>query len=212
MFNGLIEGVGCIDELTTIPAGIRVRILTPFARELSLGESVAVNGVCLTVTERGDRAFEADISPETLRVTSLGALQREVVVNLERSMRADARVGGHFVQGHVDGTGRIDALRHEEDFHWVGVNFSPDWAAHLVHKGSVAVDGISLTVARLEPARFEVQIVPFTWEHTNLRCVTVGALVNLECDIIGKYVVRALDVGDYRALSVGPQPDEKSHG
>ena len=133
MFNGLIEGVGCIDELTTIPAGIRVRIVTPFARELSLGESVAVNGVCLTVMERGDRAFEADISPETLRVTSLGALQPEGVVNLERSMRADARVGGHFVQGHVDGTGRIDALRHEEDFHWVGVNFSPDWAAHLVH-------------------------------------------------------------------------------
>lgn len=212
MFNGLIEAVGRIDELTTIPAGIRVRILTPFARELSLGESVAVNGVCLTVTERGDRAFEADISPETLRVTSLGALQPEVVVNLERSMRADARVGGHFVQGHVDGTGCIDALRHDEDFHRVGVSFSPDWAAHLVHKGSVAVDGISLTVARLEPARFEVQIVPFTWEHTNLQHIAVGAIVNLECDIIGKYVVRALEIGDYRSLPARSDPDEKSHG
>ena len=212
MFNGLIEAVGHIEELTSVPAGVRVRILTSLARELSLGDSVAVNGVCLTVTQRGDRAFEADISPETLRVTSLGALQSEVVVNLERSMRADARVGGHFVQGHVDGTGCIDALRHDEEFHWVGVSFSPDWSAYLVHKGSVAVDGISLTVARLEPARFEVQIVPFTWEHTNLRQISVGAIVNLECDIIGKYVVRALEVGDYRSLPAGSDPDEKSNG
>ena len=197
MFNGLIEAVGALGELEPIPEGLRMHVATELAPELTLGESVAVNGVCLTVTALAADGFQAEVSPETLRVTGLGSLRAGGVVNLERSMRADTRVGGHFVLGHVDATGRIEAIRHEADFHRVTVSFPPTLAPLLVRKGSVAVDGISLTVAELEETRFDVQIIPFTWDHTNLGRTAVGAVVNLECDIIGKYVVRALEVGEY---------------
>ena len=200
MFNGLIEALGEVAELTVMPAGFRIRVATPLAVELPPGVSIAVNGVCLTVIHTDGDTFEAEISPETARVTSLGALQKDGVVNLERSMRADARVGGHFVQGHVDATGCIDEIRHEEDFHRVALTFPASLAPYLVRKGSVAVDGISLTVAGLSDTRFDVQIVPFTWDHTNLSVATTGAVVNLECDIIGKYVVRAMEVGEYGSV------------
>ena len=150
-----------------------------------------------TAIEAEAEAFHAEISPETARVTGLGDLARGTVVNLERSMRADARVGGHFVQGHVDATGRIEEIRHEAEFHRVTLSYPPVLERYLVRKGSVAVDGISLTVAELTDARFDIQIVPFTWAHTNLSHATVGGVVNLECDIIGKYVVRSLDVGEH---------------
>ncbi len=205
MFNGLIETLGEVAELAAISAGFRIRVATSLAAELDLGESVAVNGVCLTVIHTDRDAFHAEISPETARVTGLGALQRGWVVNLERSMRADARVGGHFVQGHVDATGRIEEIRHEAEFHRVTVTFPSSLAPYLVHKGSVAVDGISLTVAGLSDTWFDAQIIPFTWEHTNLSRATTGAVVNLECDIIGKYVVRAMAVrGD--GLASHPDP------
>ena len=205
MFNGLIETLGELAELKAIPAGFRIRVVTSLAAELDLGESIAVNGVCLTVVHTDGDAFHAEISPETARVTALGTLQRGWVVNLERAMRADARVGGHFVQGHVDATGRIEEIRHEAEFHWVTVTFPSSLAPYLVPKGSVAVDGISLTVAGLSDTRFTVQIVPFTWDHTNLSRVTTGAVVNLECDIIGKYVVRAMAVrGDGPASDPAP--------
>ena len=205
MFNGLIETLGEVAELKAIPAGFRIRVATSLAAELDLGESIAVNGVCLTVIHTDRGAFHAEISPETARVTGLGTLQRGWVVNLERSMRADARVGGHFVQGHVDATGRIEEIRHEAEFHWVTVTFPSALAPYLVPKGSVAVDGISLTVAGLSDTWFTVQIVPFTWDHTNLRRATTDAVVNLECDIIGKYVVRAMAVrGDGPASDPAP--------
>ena len=196
MFNGLIEATGEVAGLTPIPEGLRLGVRTPVARELALGESIAVNGVCLTVVGADDASFSAEVSPETMRVTNLGGLGTRDVVNLERSMRADARVGGHFVQGHVDGTGRIEGIRHEAEFHRVSVSFPGAMAPFLVRKGSIAVDGISLTVADLRATGFDVQIVPFTWDHTNLGRTRVGAVVNLECDIIGKYVVRALEVGE----------------
>ena len=199
MFNGLVEATGEVAELKTIPSGFRIRVATSLAVELSLGESIAVNGVCLTVIHTDSEVFHAEISPETVRVTGLGTLRRGEVVNLERSMRADTRVGGHFVQGHVDATGRIEEIRHEAEFHWVTITFPSSLAPYLVRKGSVAVDGISLTVAGLSDRRFDVQIVPFTWEHTNLRTVTKGSVVNVECDIIGKYVVRAMEVGEFGA-------------
>ena len=195
MFNGLIEALGDVAELKAIPAGFRIRVATPLAAGLALGESIAVNGVCLTVMHTDREAFHAEISPETARVTALGSLQRGVVVNLERSMRADARIGGHFVLGHVDAIGRIEEIRHEADFHWITVTFPAGLAPYLVRKGSVAVDGISLTVAGLSDTRFDAQIVPFTWGHTNLSRASPGTVVNLECDIIGKYVVRAIEVG-----------------
>ena len=205
MFNGLIETLGEVAELKAIPAGFRIRVATSLAAELELGESIAVNGVCLTVMHIDGDAFHAEISPETARVTALGALQRGWVVNLERSMRADARVGGHFVQGHVDATGRIEEIRHEAEFHSVTVTFTSSLAPYLVPKGSVAVDGISLTVAGLSHTRFNVQIVPFTWDHTNLSRATTDAVVNLECDIIGKYVVRAMAIrGDGPASDLDP--------
>ena len=207
MFNGLIEATGEVAELAPIPAGLRLGVRTPVARELVLGESIAVNGVCLTVVRADDASFSAEVSPETMRVTNLGGLGPGDAVNLERSMRADARVGGHFVQGHVDGTGRIEDIRHEADFHRVSVSFPAAMAPFLVRKGSIAVDGISLTVAGLRETGFDVQIVPFTWDHTNLGRARVGAVVNLECDIIGKYVVRALEAGEYgRAGAGGREP------
>ena len=216
MFNGLIETRGTVTELRPIPAGFRIVVETPLSPDLTLGESIAVNGVCLTVVQTEPRSeeaagrsgtFYADVSPETARITGLGTLHAGNVVNLERSMRADTRVGGHFVQGHVDATGQIAEIRHEADFHWVTVAFPPALAPLFVRKGSVAVDGISLTVAGLEAERLTVQIVPFTWEHTNLSHLDVGATVNLECDIIGKYVVRALEVGDF----AGPRLDLKEN-
>ena len=203
MFNGLIEATGEVAALTPIPEGLRLGVRTPVACELVLGESIAVNGVCLTVIRADDASFSAEVSPATVRVTNLGGLALRDAVNLERSMRADARVGGHFVQGHVDGTGRIEGIRHEADFHWVSVSFPAGMAPFLVRKGSIAVDGISLTVAELRATGFDVQIVPYTWEHTNLGRARVDAVVNLECDIIGKYVVRALEVGEFGRSGAG---------
>jgi riboflavin synthase len=202
MFNGLIETLGEVVELKVLPAGFRLCVAASLARELGLGESIAVNGACLTVVHTDRDAFHVEISPETARVTGLGALERGCTVNLERSMRADARVGGHFVQGHVDATGRIEEIRHEEGFRRITVTFPSVLATYLVHKGSIAVDGISLTVAGLSDTWFDTQIIPFTWEHTNLSWATTGTVVNLECDIIGKYVVRSMTVrGD------GPSSD-----
>lgn len=203
MFNGLIEALGEVRDLTPVPAGLRLEVRAEVARELVLGESVAVNGVCLTVVRADAASFAAEVSPETRRVTGLGALRRGDAVNLERALRADARVGGHFVQGHVDAAGRIEGVRHDAEFHRITVSYPSDLAPCLVRRGSIAVDGISLTVAGLRPADFDVQIVPYTWEHTNLRRARVGAVVNLECDIIGKYVVRALEVGEFGRIGTG---------
>jgi riboflavin synthase len=134
-----------------------------------------------------------DVSPETLRVTTLGALKRGATVNLERPMRADGRVGGHFVQGHVDGTGTIEDLRQDGECWWITVRYPASLAAQIIRKGSIAVDGISLTVAGVDERRLDVQIIPFTWEHTNLKSARVNDPVNLECDMIGKYVLRAME-------------------
>ena len=161
------------------------------APELRAGDSLAINGVCLTVAARdGDRA-RFDIGPETARVTALGGLEPGTPVNLERAMRADTRVGGHFVQGHVDGTGTLVELRRDAEFTWMVFTFPEEAAAYLIPKGAVAVDGVSLTVATLAEDRFDVQIIPFTWTHTNLSALTIGDRVNLEFDMLGKYAVRA---------------------
>ena len=195
MFTGLIESTGAVASLEPRGESLRLVLTTDLAAELTAGDSLAVNGVCLTVlTASGGVA--ADISPETARITTLGDLKPGAVVNLERSMRADARIGGHFVQGHVDATGTIADLRPEGDAWRVSVRFPPELRRFLVVKGSVAVDGISLTVASIEDGadRFDVQIIPFTWSHTNLRNASAGLRVNLECDILGKYVARAMDL------------------
>ena len=209
MFTGLVEAVGEVIERTPTSGGYRLRVGTLLAPELTPGDSIAVNGVCLTVILSERREFLADIGPETARVTTLGSIDGGAVVNLERPLRADSRLGGHFVQGHVDSIGYIEELRVDADFHWLTVSFAPTVAAYIVHKGSIAVDGISLTVAGLGKDRFDVQVVPFTMEHTNLSRAQVRDRVNLECDMVGKYVVRAAEVA---GLAIhGLKPGEVAH-
>jgi riboflavin synthase len=194
MFTGLIEAMGEIAEVKPTAAGFRLRLTTAMAPELSSGDSLAVNGVCLTVVSADQHGLHADISPETARVTALGTLERGSTVNLERPLRADARLGGHFVQGHVDATGTIEDIRPDGDSFWLTVRFPSDLAAYIVRKGSIAVNGISLTVAGVDDRHFDVQIIPYTWEHTNLRTAKHGDPVNIECDILGKYVVRVAEL------------------
>jgi riboflavin synthase len=194
MFTGIIETVGEVAEIKPTTSGLRLRLITILSPELTPGDSLAVNGVCLTVVSADPDGVHMDISPETLRVSSLGGLRRGSGVNLERPMRADSRVGGHFVQGHVDATGTIEEIRRDGDCWWVTVKFPAALAAHIVRKGSIAIDGISLTVAGVDDRRFDVQIIPFTWEHTTLKVAKVNDLVNLESDMLGKYVLRAMEV------------------
>jgi riboflavin synthase len=194
MFTGLIEALAEVAEVKPTPAGLRLRLTSEMAPELSPGDSLAVNGVCLTVVSADADGIHADVSPETMRVTSLGGLKRGALVNLERPLRADARLGGHFVQGHVDATGTLEEIRQDGDSYWVTIRFPPLLAPYIVRKGSIAVDGISLTVAGVDDRLFDVQIVPFTWEHTNLRAIKAGDPVNIECDILGKYVVRVAEL------------------
>ena len=194
MFTGLIEALGQIVDVKETGSGFRLRIQTALAPELTAGDSLSVNGVCLTVTHAGDGEMYADVGPETARVTTLGSLRRDQPVNLERAMRADSRFGGHFVQGHVDGTGTVEELRQDDEAHWLTVTFPPELASYLVRKGSVAMDGISLTVAGIGEDRFDVMIIPFTWAHTNLPSLRVGSRVNLECDMVGKYVARSMEL------------------
>jgi riboflavin synthase len=194
MFTGLIEGVGSVADLTPLASGYRLHVRTPLAAGLAAGDSLAVDGVCLTVTHTDGAEVHADVGPETARITALGLLRRDQPVNLERAMRADSRVGGHFVQGHVDGLGVVAEIRPDGDSHWLTVTFDPGLAPYLVQKGSVAVNGISLTVARLGGNVFDVMIIPHTWEKTNLSSLRVGDRVNLECDMIGKYVARAVEL------------------
>ena len=194
MFTGLIEAMGEVQEVKPTQSGFRLRVTTPLAAELAAGDSVAVNGVCLTAVAVDGSGIHADVSPETMRVSAFGALRRGVLVNLERPLRADARLGGHFVQGHVDATGTIEDIRRDGDSFWLTIRFPPILAPYIVRKGSITVNGISLTVAGVDEKHFDVQIIPYTWEHTNLHLAKPADLVNLECDILGKYVVRVAEL------------------
>ena len=196
MFTGLIEAVGEIAEVKTSPGGFRIRIRTTLAADLISGESLAVNGVCLTVVTTDGGEVHADIGPETARVTTLGSLRQGQRVNLERSMRAAGRVGGHFVQGHVDGPGFVEEIRPDGDSHWLTISFDPSLAPYLIRKGSIAVDGVSLTIAGLGANLFDVMIIPFTWANTALSSLKTGDRVNIECDMIGKYVARSLELAE----------------
>lgn len=199
MFTGLIEAVGEITEVKPTPGGFRLRLSTALAPELANGDSLAVSGVCLTVVSSDPHGVHADVSPETARITTLGALKRGAAVNLERPLRADARLGGHFVQGHVDAVGSIEELRSDGDSFWLTVRFPAALAPFIVRKGSIAVDGVSLTVAGVDDRHFDVQIIPYTWAHTNMHTLKAGDPVNLECDILGKYVARAIEAAGITA-------------
>ncbi len=199
MFTGLIESVGRVGSLARTERGVRMQIRTELAPELSLGDSLATNGDCLTVVDKSAHEVAMDVSPETLRVTTLGDLEIGSLVNLERPMRADGRFGGHIVQGHVDATGLIAGIEPEGEFYRLVVAYPVARAPYFIHKGSVAVDGISLTIADLADDSFAIQIIPHTWTHTNLSAASAGTRVNLECDLVGKYVLRAAALATTRA-------------
>jgi len=189
MFTGLIEDVGTIGglRLQQKSAVLTVKTKLP-VRSMARGASVAVNGACLTVVKKGLRSFTVDVSPETLQRTSLETLTVGSMVNLERPMRLADRLGGHLVTGHVDGVGAVAAIEKQGEFTIITFEVPAPLGALLVPKGSVAVDGISLTVNVCLKQRFSVAIIPFTMRHTNLRARRVGDKVNIETDLIGKYV------------------------
>jgi len=200
MFTGLIEATGTIDRATPAATGVQLRVATRLGAELTAGDSIAVNGVCLTVAVAAADGFEAIVSPETLRVTTLGSLRPGQSLNLERPLKADSRLGGHFVLGHVDGVGRIRSLDADGDCYWLDVETPAALAPLVILKGSITVDGISLTVAELMDDRVRIQIVPFTFAHTALKSARAGDAVNIEADVIGKYVARLMQTG---ALATG---------
>ena len=209
MFTGLIESLGELIERKPTQSGFRVRIGTSITPELSPGDSLAVNGVCLTVILAERLEVHADVGPETARVTTLGWLPRGSRLNLERPLRADGRLGGHFVQGHVDAIGHVEEMRQDAECHWLTVSFPLILAPNIVHRGSIAVDGISLTIAGLGADRFDIQVVPYTMEHTNLSRIQIRDRVNLECDIVGKYVVRTAQLAGLTLTGV--RPGEVTH-
>lgn len=193
MFTGIVEEVGTVRQLNTAHEGARLSIAArTVLSDAKPGDSIAVSGVCLTVVDRGADWFAADLSVETLRRTSLRQARAGTRVNLERALAASSRLGGHIMQGHVDGTGEFMEARAVGDGYAVRISFPPELARYIVEKGSIAVDGISLTVAALDDTWFEIAIIPHTWQATNLSALAPGAAVNLEVDIIAKYVERMM--------------------
>jgi riboflavin synthase len=196
MFTGIIERVGKIDALDATNDGGRLRVSFGTAwpvSPLKISDSIAVNGCCLTVVELGEDFFAADLSGETLRRTALGEKQSGAAVNLERPLAAGDRLGGHFVQGHVDAVGRVTRLVREGDSWWLSVRVPEDFRRYVAEKGSIAIDGISLTVARLNEGIADFAIIPFTYEQTNIKGLVPGDAVNIECDILSKYIEALLE-------------------
>jgi riboflavin synthase len=192
VFTGLVADLGTVAALEATADGVRLRVTSTLAGELSEGDSVAVNGVCLTATQVADGQFTADVMHETLRRSSLAEVAGGTRVNLELPLRAADRLGGHVVQGHVDGVG---AIRHavEDGFaRLVTIDAPPELLRYVVEKGSIAVDGVSLTVASVTPDTFSVSLIPETLERTNLGAAAPGTPVNLEVDVLAKYVEKLM--------------------
>jgi len=192
MFTGIVEEIGKIESINRNGSSLVLVVKCSFAKELVLGESVAVNGTCLTVTQKSDTTFSADVTPESFRRTSLSQLQSGSDVNLERAMKADGRFGGHIVSGHIDGTGKIVGLEKEENSVNVSISVDSKIGHYIIEKGSVCVDGISLTVASVDSksnnAIFSIAVIPHTFENTTLCKKQIGSIVNIENDVVGKYV------------------------
>ena len=196
MFTGIVEELGTIRSLQRGKHSVVLSIgAHTVLSDLKIGDSVAVNGVCLTATSRDGGGFTADVMHETLNRSSLGALSVGSRVNLERAMAADGRFGGHIVSGHIDGTGTITAVRPDDNAVWYTVSASPELLRYIVEKGSITIDGISLTVASVTETGFSVSAIPHTAAVTTLGEKRVGDTVNLETDIIGKYVEKLLRPG-----------------
>lgn len=201
MFTGIIEHLGAVANLSFAKGGGRITIHAPaLAASLSVSGSVAVNGCCLTVVECDKESFSADLSAETLEKTSFRALKPDALVNLEQALTAGKEFGGHFVLGHVDGIGRVAALEPEGEGWRYSIEVPDEIAKYIVPKGSITIDGVSLTVAKWRARVAEVAVIPYTYKHTNIRDRKSGEAVNLEGDVLGKYVERYLQArGDVQA-------------
>lgn len=194
MFTGLIEELGEVKSREPNVGGERIVIAASVVTsDIANGDSIAVNGVCLTALDVSNNSFAADVSPETLDRTTLGQLEVGSPVNLERAVTPATRLGGHIVQGHVDGRGTFISSTASGDFWTVRIGFPPELARYFVHKGSVCVEGISLTIAALGENSFDIAVIPKTWEMTNLSSLKPGDPVNLEADVIAKYVERMIE-------------------
>ena len=201
MFTGIIEEVGRVASVEELGGGRRLTLAATFASELRVDQSVAVNGACQTVVAHDAETFSVVAVEETLAKTNFGGLKADDRVNLERAMRPDGRLDGHFVQGHVDATGEVVGVEKLADSWLVRVRYPERFAPYLIPVGSITLDGISLTVARLEDEALTVAIIPHTWTHTTISDWQPGRAVNLEFDLIGKYVVRAMQHG----VGAGPE-------
>ncbi len=190
MFTGLIEDVGTVGAIEAGGDGARLQIVTELAAEIAAGDSIAVNGVCLTAAAADAEGFETEAMNQTLEVTSLGALEPGSRVNLELALRASDRLGGHIVQGHVDGVGEVTSVEVDGFAKRLRVGLGPDLIRYVVERGSIALDGVSLTVAALGEGWFEVSLIPETLERTSLGEAAPGRKLNVECDIVAKYVER----------------------
>jgi riboflavin synthase len=207
VFTGIVEELGEVAALEELGDSARLTVRGPVVTaDASPGDSIAVNGVCLTVTGTSDGTFSADVMGETLRRSSLGSLVRGSAVNLERPMRLGGRLDGHIVQGHVDGTGTVTERRPAEHWHVVRISVPPGLARYVVEKGSIAVDGVSLTVSGLGPDWIEVSLIPETLGRTTLGIRQPGETVNLEVDMIAKYVERLVGAGHTNGTNEGARP------
>jgi riboflavin synthase len=213
VFSGIVEVLGDVRSMASGDSGARIAIEAGALVEgVKLGDSIAINGACMTVVAFGNSIFEADISPESLRMTNLGDLKAGEKVNLEKALVLGDRLGGHMVTGHIDGMGKIRERKADGDSIWLTVEAPPDVMRYLVFKGSIAVDGISLTVATCDEDSFSIAIIPHTSEHTTLTAKRDGAVVNLEADLIGKYVEKLL-LPHAQARAGGVSMDKlKEHG
>ncbi|MFW5647779.1 MAG: riboflavin synthase [Candidatus Alkaliphilus sp. MAG34] len=193
MFTGLVEEIGTVESIKKGPKSATITIKAKkIPRDIKLGDSVATNGVCLTVTSFDSDSLEVDVMAETMRRSNLNNLSSGSKVNLERALKLGDRLGGHIVSGHIDGTGTIKDFQREDNAVWVSITAPPDILKYVINKGSIAVDGISLTVAYVDDRCFKVSIIPFTGDETTLLGKNIGDEVNLEVDMIGKYVEKLL--------------------
>jgi riboflavin synthase len=192
VFTGLVADLGTVTAVDATSDGVRLAVATSLAPEISEGDSVAVNGVCLTATAVADGSFSADVMHESLRRSSLGEVAEGSSVNLELPLRASDRLGGHVVQGHVDGLGSVASVREDGFSHVVTISAPAELLRYVVEKGSIAVDGVSLTVSAIDDESFSVSLIPETLERTTLGTAAVGRPVNLEVDVLAKYVEKLM--------------------
>lgn len=196
MFTGIIEEIGKVQSVRLNQIYIDCELVLDGTK---LGDSIAVNGVCLTVVKIMPKGFVADVSPETFKVTSLGNLQTGSLVNLERAMKADGRFGGHIVSGHIDGRGKFISCKKSGDFYELEIELSSELAKYTIKKGSIAINGISLTIAGVGVNSIKVALIPHTYENTNLKELKIGDFVNIEVDMVAKYIEKFLSTGDNKS-------------